>query len=58
MNDDHHNPTSLHWTDRVLIKNGSSGEWWVYRLDDPHDEAVEMIPIGELCFHVFESGAA
>ena len=56
MNDDHHNPLSPHWTDRVAIK--SSGVWWAYRIDDPNDEAVEVIPIGELCFHIFESGVA
>jgi len=56
VSDDHHNPISLHWTDRVAFK--CDGQWFVYRLDDPADEAVEPIAVYELCFHLFDSGAA
>jgi len=56
MNEDHHNPTSPHWTDRVTVRFGD--KWYVYRLDDPEEFEVEPIADDALCFHLFQSGAA
>ena len=52
----HHEVSNPHWTDRALVKAG--GKFFIYRVDDPGGLEVDSVQIGELCFHVLESGAA